>query len=91
MVAGADWEFLREVVTPLFPDGFTVLAALGQYREASGNIAQEPSYVLVFLFPRQNTRIANAGIEKIRSDYKKRFSQESVLRVDIRKTVSVSF
>jgi hypothetical protein len=92
LVASADWEkFLSEVVTPLFPDGFTVLDARGQYREASGNIAKEPSYVLVFLYPTQNRRVANAGIEKIRSDYKKRFSQESVLRVDIRKTVSVSF
>jgi hypothetical protein len=92
MVDSGDWEkFLSEVVTPLFPDGFTVLDARGQYREASGNIAKEPSYVLVFLYPRQNRGIASAGIEKIRSDYKKRFSQESVLRVDIKKTVFVSF
>ena len=92
LVDRADWErFLSEVATQLFPDGFTVLDARGQYREVSGNIAKEPSYVLVFLYPRQNRRIANASIEKIRSAYRKRFSQESVLRVDIKKTVSVSF
>ena len=92
IVENLEWEkFLSEVVTPLFPDGFTVLDARGQYREASGTIAKEPSYVLVFLYPRANRRIANAGIEKIRSEYKKRFSQESVLRVDVRKTVAVSF
>ena len=92
LVADADWEkFLSDVVTPLFPDGFTVLDARGQYREASGKIAKEPSYVLVFLYPRQNRRVSNASVETIRSEYKKRFSQESVLRVDIRKTVSVSF
>src|SRR5690242_1095796 len=43
-VGDEDWErFLSDVVTPLFPDGFTVLTGRGQYREASGRIAKEPS------------------------------------------------
>ena len=92
MISNSDWEkFLSEFVTPLFPDGFSVLEGRGQYREASGTIAKEPSHVLVFLYPRTKRRDANVKIESIRTEYKKRFAQESVMRVDISKSVSVSF
>ena len=91
-ISDLDWErFLSEVVTPLFPDGFTVLGGRGQYREASGPIAQEPSHVLVFLYRRADRKAAGGKIESIRSEYNKRFLQESVLRVDITKSVKVSF
>jgi hypothetical protein len=86
------WEkFLGDVVTPLFPDGFTILTGRGQYREASGTIAKEPSHVLVFLYRRGDRRSAWTKIEKIRTEYKKQFAQESVMRVDITKSVRVSF
>jgi len=92
MVSDADWEkFLSDFVTPLFPDGFSVLAGRGQYREATGTIAKEPSHVLVFLYQRAKRKDAGAKIESIRNEYRKRFAQESVLRVDITKSVSVSF
>jgi hypothetical protein len=92
MVSEEAWEkFLGEVVTPLFPDGFTVLNGRGQYREESGIIAKEPSHVLVFLYRKADRKRARADIEKIRGEYKKRFAQESVLRVDITKSVLVSF
>jgi hypothetical protein len=92
MVSDDAWEkFLGDVVTPLFPDGFSVLAGRGQYREASGVIAKEPSHVLVFLYKKADRKAAGAKIEKIRSEYKRQFSQESVLRVDITKSVLVSF
>jgi hypothetical protein len=92
MVSDESWEaFLNDVVTPLFPDGFTVLGGRGQYREASGTIAKEPSHVLVFLYRRSERKAAGNKIEGIRSEYKKRFAQESVLRVDITKSISVSF
>jgi hypothetical protein len=92
IVSEDDWDrFLNDVVTPLFPDGFTVLNGRGQYREASGKIAKEPSHVLVFLYRKIERKTADLKIEQIRSDYKKRFSQESVLRVDIAKSILVSF
>ena len=92
MVSDDAWEkFLAEVVTPLFPDGFTILGGRGQYREASGTIAKEPSHVLVFLYKKADRKAAGVKIEQIRAEYKKRFAQESVLRVDITKSVSVSF
>ena len=92
MVSDEAWEkFLAEVVTPQFPAGFTILGGRGQYREASGTIAKEPSHVLVFLYPKTERKVAGAKIEQIRNEYKKRFSQESVLRLDIAKSVLVSF
>lgn len=92
MVSDESWEtFLNDVVTPLFPDGFTVIGGRGQYREASGRIAKEPSHVLVFLYRRSERKAASNKIESVRSEYKKRFAQESVLRVDITKSVAVSF
>ena len=92
MVSDEAWEkFLAEVVTPFFPDGFTILGGRGQYREASGTIAKEPSHVLVFLYKKADRKAAGINIEQIRAEYKKRFAQESVLRVDITKSVSVSF
>lgn len=92
MVSDEEWEkFLSDVVTPLFPAGFTVLGGRGQYREDSGTIAKEPSHVLVFLYRKAERKMANASIERIRAEYKRRFSQESVLRLDITKSVRVSF
>lgn len=91
-VSNESWEqFLREFVTPLFPDGFSILDGRGQYREASGTIAKETSHVLVFLYRKADRKAASVKIENIRGEYKKRFSQESVLRVDITKSVRVSF
>lgn len=92
MVSDEAWEkFLADFVTPLFPDGFSILSGRGQYREASGTIAKEPSHVLVFLYKKADRKAAGLKVEQIRSEYKKRFAQESVLRVDITKSVSVSF
>ena len=73
-------RFLAEVVTPRFPDGLSVLEARGQWREASGNIAHESARVLVLTHPANGE--ASAKIEQIRSEYKSRFGQEAVMRVD---------
>ena len=87
-----DWDkFLAEEVTPKFPDGFTVLEGFGQYRDAKGKIVRENSKVLILLYPWQNRRSANRKIEQSRTAYKKAFQQESVLRMDIRQSVRVTF
>jgi hypothetical protein len=73
-------RFLDEEVTPRFPAGFTVLTARGQWREADGDIAVEPSRVLVILHER--TEQADRDIDAIRDRYKARFNQEAVMRTD---------
>jgi hypothetical protein len=91
-ISDDDWNrFLAEVVTPRFPDGFTVLKASGQYRDKSGKIITEPSEVLIFLYDRNSRISSRRKIEEIRSAYMKQFSQESVLRMDVPKSVSVYF
>ena len=75
-----EWQsFLNSVVTPRFPDGLTVLNALGQWR-GEGGLTKEQSRILVIWHDRSPGR--DADIEAIRAAYKARFDQESVLRID---------
>ncbi|MFC3450006.1 DUF3574 domain-containing protein [Amycolatopsis speibonae] len=79
--------FTDKVVTPRFPDGFTELTGRGQWRGSDGKISREKSKVIVVVYPFSD-RDANREIEEIRTDYKKAFSQESVLRTDSVEKVS---
>ncbi len=78
-VATADqWAgFERDVVTPRFPDGFTVLDAHGQWRDPrTGQIGAEPSRVLLIAAP--PTPATTLALEAVARDYKSRFGQRSV-------------
>lgn len=91
-VSDDDWQkFVDEVVTPRFPNGLTVLDADGQWKGKDGSIAREQSKVIVLLYPRKLRKTMNVKIEEIRAEYKKRFAQEAVMRIDITKSVDVSF
>ena len=80
-VSEEEWRaFLEAEVTPRFPDGLTVLTAYGQWRSRSGEVAREPSRVLVIWHRRETG--SEAEIEAIRQAYKAQFGQESVMRVD---------
>src|SRR5438105_1109550 len=47
------WQtFVDETISPRFPDGFTVIDGVGQWRESSGKIARERSKILLVLHPR---------------------------------------
>ncbi len=74
-------RFVDRVVTPRFPDGLTVLAADGQFKDSTGTIVEEGSRVIILLHPAGDPYIS-AKIEQIRNRYKHRFHQESVLRTD---------
>lgn len=87
-----EWsEFVDEIITPRFPDGFTVVDGKGQWRNKEGKIAKENSKMFIVVYPRKTRGDAGKKIEEIRSAYKKRFDQESVMRVDITKSIIVSF
>ena len=84
--------FLDKNVTSQFPDGLTVLTGKGQFCcDAGGNIIQETSFVLILLYPVDTLKESSEKIEKIRTDYKAAFKQQSVLRVDDPRPVRVSF
>jgi len=74
----AEWAaFVAEVVTPNFPDGFTVFDATGQWRNpATGMIAREPSKVLLVMAKRSPDLAAR--LAAVIAAYKSRFHQQSV-------------
>src|SRR5512135_719530 len=79
-VSGEEWDrFLREVVTPRFPEGFTQWEASGQWKPADGSIMREGSHVLVVVHAASPQ--AEANVRAIAAQYKSRFHQEAVLRV----------
>ena len=80
VVDDAAWDaFLKDTVTPRFPDGLTVLDAAGQWRDSEGLVQKEHSKVLVILVPPD--RDSSRPIGEISEEYKRRFGQESVLQV----------
>lgn len=70
-------EFLKREVTPIFPEGFTVLEARGQWRGNDGKIVEEPSKALVFLSPASESK--DSALLEIIEKYRKKFKQEAVL------------
>ncbi len=84
-------EFLSGFVTERFPDGLTVLKGRGQFLDSDGEVERERSVVLILLYPVSARNEKSVKIEEIREEYKKRFLQQSVLRVDDPLPVWVSF
>jgi Protein of unknown function (DUF3574) len=83
-----DWiSFLEASVTPRFPDGLTFSRATGQWREESGKVTHEATFILEIVHATKPE--ADASLEKIRAEYKVRFGQKSVLRIT--QTGSVCF
>jgi hypothetical protein len=79
-VSDSAWAaFLREVVTPRFPDGLTVYRAEGQWREGDGRIVREETFVLEIVHPAGPS--ADADFREIAAEYKRRFRQQAVMRV----------
>jgi uncharacterized protein DUF3574 len=83
--------FLSGFVTERFPDGLTVLNGRGQFLNSEGDVEQERSIVLILLYPAPARNEKSVKIEEIREEYKTRFRQQSVLRVDDPLPVWVSF
>jgi hypothetical protein len=79
-VAEQEWtSFLRDVVTPRFPQGLTVWRGEGQWLEAAGVLGREPVIVVEIVHaPGADLEDALAAISQ---EYKRRFRQEAVLRV----------
>ena len=79
-ITEADFRrFMDEEVTPRFPDGLTVLDGGGQWRGASDKLIREASKVVLVVLPKG--RGADSRIEAVRSAYKTRFHQDSVMLV----------
>ena len=80
-VTDSAWAvFVTDVVSPRLPDGFTFWTATGEWRGADGRSTHEPSFVLEVVHPARSAA-SEAAIIAIIAEYKRRFRQESVLRV----------
>jgi hypothetical protein len=80
-VTDSAWSvFVTDVVSARLPHGFTFWIAEGGWRGADGRATHEPSFVLEVVHPARSDS-TEAAIVAIIAEYKRRFSQESVLRV----------
>ena len=79
-VSEADFrKFMDEDVTPKFPDGLTVVDGGVQWRGAENKLIREASKVVLIVLPKD--RDVSDRIDGVRSAYKTRFHQESVLLI----------
>jgi hypothetical protein len=77
-VTDADWDrFVAEVLSPAFPDGFTVVNGVGQWRSTDGSVGSEPSLIVTILHP--DTPEAEAKVLGVGARYREQFRQEAVL------------
>jgi Protein of unknown function (DUF3574) len=79
VVSPMEWmQFVDEIITPRFPQGFTVMSASGQWQTASGAIERERSKVVTVLHAARPD--PERALLEIAAIYKQRFRQEAVLR-----------
>ncbi len=80
-MSGQEWEaFITEFVTPRLSEGLTVIDGYGQWLPPKQALVKENSKIVIFVHKVDGQR--ENAIEEVRSEYKRRFRQQSVLRVD---------
>lgn len=81
-VTEAEWQgFVDEILSPRFPDGLTVLDARGLWRDPrSGKVLGERTKLVLITAP--DGAAARPIIEAAVADYRRRFDQHTVLRVE---------
>jgi Protein of unknown function (DUF3574) len=79
-VSEAEFQtFVDRELTPKFPDGLTVLDGGGQWRGDENRLIREASKVVMIVLPKG--RDVSGRIEAVRTAYKGRFHQDSVLLI----------
>ena len=87
VVSDADWtQFQRAEITPRFPEGLSVIDMKGQWRASTGEITTEPAKQVLLVL--DGGPDDSAKLENIRTAYKARFHQDSVLLIIRRDCVS---
>lgn len=78
-VSEKEWaDFVDFEVSPRFGEGFTVWDAKGQWKDAKGDILQEPTKVMQIVHP--DSAEAEGMLKRVIQAYKTKFAQEAVLR-----------
>jgi hypothetical protein len=79
----SQWDgFLKQVVTPLFPEGLTWFDVQGQWRAPDGVTRKLPSRMLIVLYA--DSRRNDQAIEQVRREFKNQFHHLAVLRVSMK-------
>jgi hypothetical protein len=79
-VSKADFQrFVDEEVTPRFPDGLTVMDGGGRWRGSENLLIRQASKVVLIVLPKRGD--SGQRIEAVRTAYRSRFHQESVLLI----------
>jgi hypothetical protein len=77
-VSELEWQlFLRDEVTPRFPEGLTVWDAEGQWRAPQGPVEHERTKVMLLVH--SDTAASRAAVQAVIDRYRKAFDQQSVL------------
>ena len=80
VVADEDWKaFVKDVVTPRFKDGVTVLEGDGQWLDPRGDLVREHVHIVEVAHHRDAA--TDDAIRTSSDEYKKRFKQDAVLRI----------
>jgi Protein of unknown function (DUF3574) len=80
-VSEADWQdFVDREVATRFPAGFTVMDAVGQWRDDDGQAVREPSKVLLIVL--SGSADEGERLAGLARAYKHQFQQHSVLLVE---------
>ena len=85
-VTDADWrQFIDQEISPRFPNGLTVADVFGEWQGKSGFVREPTKALFVVLSgaPGEQDRL-----EQVRSAYRSRFNQDSVLLVEERACVA---
>ena len=70
-------KFVDAEVTPRFPDGVTVVDGGGQWKGDENRMIREAAKVVTIVLPERGD--PNAKVEAVRSAYRTRFKQDSVV------------
>ena len=69
--------FVDQEVTPRFPDGVTVVDGGGQWKGSADQLVREAAKVVLIVLPAKGDAIAR--IETVRTAYRVRFKQDTVV------------
>jgi hypothetical protein len=78
-VSEVDWQkFVDDAVAVWFPNGFTIVDALGRWRGYDGKVVNERSKILIIFHDQSDETIRK--FDELRSLYRQRFGQQAVTR-----------
>jgi len=78
IVSDSAWtKFVAEVITPAFPDGFTVTSGIGQWRDSGGIVASEASMIVTITHAESGDD--EAAVLGLGERYRVIFHQEAVM------------